>query len=514
METYSFSKSGKYFLLFVIFTFFPFNIHAQISYIGQYYENYNPAYEDYTGNDCANFGCQGWINYYSTWFGCDNSEYYGGFDNSDKQSLGWSTDNHGSIKNVDGLFNYHVFRHWTLGTMYKIRVYYPGAAVPTNVQLGDMVFNGVLDSDFRYGFDLRHVMTVYNFDSYGAMLGGHDNDRNKGRMITNPADPENEYGYSNPRPTGTILIIVSHKVGVVDEEDIEEAGSSLSATIVGPDTAIFGVNAHWTATALGGEGPFTCAWYRKNTGGGSWSSVGTSSSYTSNSHTVDFDLKVIVTDDNDSTAADSITVTVSYPPLDVEIDGMYLEHVVYDWSNSFWALVSGGLPDYSYEWYMEVDESEWELVCEDSIYSIETYDWEDLEELFPTLDIGSYLDLKLVVTDNVEESEYDIVYDLEVVEAQKKISSEQLPKDFKLEQNYPNPFNPVTTINFQLPKASNVTLVIYNIQGREVARLVDGYVQAGYHSITWDASTAASGIYIYRLQAGEFSDTKRMLLIK
>jgi len=91
-----------------------------------------------------------------------------------------------------------------------------------------------------------------------------------------------------------------------------------------------------------------------------------------------------------------------------------------------------------------------------------------------------------------------------------------LPSSFALEQNYPNPFNPVTTINFQLPKASNVTLVIYNIQGQEVAWLVDGYVVAGYHSVNWDASNAASGIYIYRLQSrlSGFSDTKRMLYIK
>jgi len=56
--------------------------------------------------------------------------------------------------------------------------------------------------------------------------------------------------------------------------------------------------------------------------------------------------------------------------------------------------------------------------------------------------------------------------------------------------------------------------VIYNIQGQEVARLVDGYVEAGYHSIPWKPGRAASGIYIYRLQAGNFSDTKRMLYIK
>ena len=84
----------------------------------------------------------------------------------------------------------------------------------------------------------------------------------------------------------------------------------------------------------------------------------------------------------------------------------------------------------------------------------------------------------------------------------------------KRPQNYPNTFTPPTTIKFQLPKASNVTLVIYDIQGQEVVRLVDGYVEAGYHSIPWKPGSSASGIYIYRLQAGSFSATNRMLYIK
>ena len=112
----------------------------------------------------------------------------------------------------------------------------------------------------------------------------------------------------------------------------------------------------------------------------------------------------------------------------------------------------------------------------------------------------------------------EIYYDGVSGGTQQKISTlntaAEIPNEFKLEQNYPNPFNPVTTINFQLPKVSNVTLVIYNIQGQEVARLVDGYVEAGYHSIPWKPRKAASGIYIYRIQAGNFSDTKRMLYIK
>ena len=72
----------------------------------------------------------------------------------------------------------------------------------------------------------------------------------------------------------------------------------------------------------------------------------------------------------------------------------------------------------------------------------------------------------------------------------------------------------MTEIKYQLPKASNVTLVVYNIIGQEVARLVDWTMKAGYHSVRWDASNFASGVYIYRIQAGDFTDIKRLVLIK
>ncbi|MCH7783696.1 T9SS type A sorting domain-containing protein [candidate division KSB1 bacterium] len=81
-------------------------------------------------------------------------------------------------------------------------------------------------------------------------------------------------------------------------------------------------------------------------------------------------------------------------------------------------------------------------------------------------------------------------------------------------QNYPNPFNPVTTISYQLPEASTVTLTVFNTAGQEVALLIDGQVSAGFHSIQWDASDMASGIYFYQIQAGNFTDMKRMVVIK
>ena len=95
-----------------------------------------------------------------------------------------------------------------------------------------------------------------------------------------------------------------------------------------------------------------------------------------------------------------------------------------------------------------------------------------------------------------------------------KCTRDQLPECFTLDQNYPNPFNPVTTIRFSLPETRQVTLVIYDISGSEVARLVDGQLEQGAHRITWDASGFASGTYLYKLSAGGDSEVRKLLLIR
>jgi hypothetical protein len=89
-----------------------------------------------------------------------------------------------------------------------------------------------------------------------------------------------------------------------------------------------------------------------------------------------------------------------------------------------------------------------------------------------------------------------------------------LPQDYNLMQNYPNPFNPTTTIEFSLPKQSTVDLKVFNALGQEVATLAHGTFQAGLHSVDFKAQNLASGIYFYRLTAGEFSSVKKMMMLK
>lgn len=97
--------------------------------------------------------------------------------------------------------------------------------------------------------------------------------------------------------------------------------------------------------------------------------------------------------------------------------------------------------------------------------------------------------------------------------------ADAIPGSYELEQNYPNPFNPTTTIRYQLPENSTVKLQIYNMLGQVVNTLVSGNQQAGRYTVNWDGTSqfgekVASGVYIYRLQAGAFSQTRKMMLLK
>ena len=85
---------------------------------------------------------------------------------------------------------------------------------------------------------------------------------------------------------------------------------------------------------------------------------------------------------------------------------------------------------------------------------------------------------------------------------------------FELKQNYPNPFNPETKIEFALPKSSSVKMVVYDLLGSEVTTLVNENMQAGYHTVTFNGTNLASGIYLYRLESGNYSAVKKFILMK
>jgi len=89
-----------------------------------------------------------------------------------------------------------------------------------------------------------------------------------------------------------------------------------------------------------------------------------------------------------------------------------------------------------------------------------------------------------------------------------------IPSSFMLEQNYPNPFNPSTTIQFTLAKGANVKLKVFSIEGKEVATLVDEALTPGVHTFRFEANGLPSGVYFYRIEAGELFQTRRLMLLK
>ncbi|MFC1564429.1 T9SS type A sorting domain-containing protein, partial [candidate division KSB1 bacterium] len=159
-----------------------------------------------------------------------------------------------------------------------------------------------------------------------------------------------------------------------------------------------------------------------------------------------------------------------------------------------------GIPPYDYQWYM----------------TTQTYGTEAVGSNQPTLSLYAEESFSLLCQITDDDGNISINHGLEVTVTpyNPKAAGGSYPREYGLAQNYPNPFNPVTEIKYQLPKASSVTLSVYNLLGQEVAKLVDMDMPAGYHSVKWDASRVASGTYIYKIVAGEFTAVKKMVVIK
>jgi hypothetical protein len=102
----------------------------------------------------------------------------------------------------------------------------------------------------------------------------------------------------------------------------------------------------------------------------------------------------------------------------------------------------------------------------------------------------------------------------EILTSVTPVSSSLIPQEYTLSQNYPNPFNPTTKINFSIPKQGLVTLKIYDVLGQEVMTLVNETKAIGNYEVEFSGSNLASGAYFYRIESGEFSNIKRMILLK
>jgi hypothetical protein len=90
----------------------------------------------------------------------------------------------------------------------------------------------------------------------------------------------------------------------------------------------------------------------------------------------------------------------------------------------------------------------------------------------------------------------------------------EIPTTYSLDQNYPNPFNPSTTIRYGLPEKAHVLLSVFNILGQQVASLFEGEEEAGFHEVRFDAAGLSSGVYYCKITAGEFVQTRKLLLVR
>jgi hypothetical protein len=133
-------------------------------------------------------------------------------------------------------------------------------------------------------------------------------------------------------------------------------------------------------------------------------------------------------------------------------------------------------------------------------------------------DLDGDLDLDIAVSHSAD-STVSILINQKPSGVEDEGQIEQHPRQFSLSQNYPNPFNPTTKIEFTLAKSGFVTLQIYDVRGRKVRTLVSENLPSGYKSVLWDGKNddgkdVASGVYFYQLKVGDFSEPKKMLLLK
>ena len=130
-------------------------------------------------------------------------------------------------------------------------------------------------------------------------------------------------------------------------------------------------------------------------------------------------------------------------------------------------------------------------------------------------------DSTILINVNIRSGENVYWYDDFVlnIEMLSTADGEAVPKEYALGSAYPNPFNPVTTLQYDLPEDAMVNITIYDMMGREVKTLVNSSHIAGYRTVQWDATNnagepVAAGVYLYMIQAGEFRQTKKMILLK
>jgi hypothetical protein len=189
------------------------------------------------------------------------------------------------------------------------------------------------------------------------------------------------------------------------------------------------------------------------------------------------------------------------PPLPVELTS-FTASVNQNAVNLNWQTKTE-VNNYGFNVERRINEGEWNTLGfvegKGNSNSPKEYSYSD-KDLFAG---GSNFKYRLKQIDTDGSFEYSDVVEVEVI-----------PTKFELSQNYPNPFNPSTTIQFSLPKATQIKISLYNMIGEQVATLAEGMYETGNHKVTFNASNLPSGAYIYRIESSEFVQVRKMILLK
>ena len=188
--------------------------------------------------------------------------------------------------------------------------------------------------------------------------------------------------------------------------------------------------------------------------------------------------------------------------IDANLDGARCVAVAYiDGDEKLDVVATGKTSNGKVVWYKN-NHPDWEKIIIDNLY---------YPNHILTVDMDGDNDFDVIVAGD-ESPGHVVWYENLIITSVE--DENQLPTVFSLEQNYPNPFNPTTTINYQIPDLSFVTLKVYDVLGSEVAILVNEEKTAGNYEVDFDGEYLVSGIYFYKLQAGDFVSTKKMILMK
>ena len=220
-------------------------------------------------------------------------------------------------------------------------------------------------------------------------------------------------------------------------------------------------------------------------------------------------LQLIV---NDVFQADTASLYITVNPVNDPPDIANIpEHISFEGDSSFTLLLWDYVSDVetsdsllNYQFASENDSLKWEFIPQNGML-----------KLFAETGYVGETRFFITVTDDSNATVSDTInVTVSPVTGIADTLANAIPREYVLFQNYPNPFNPVTHIRFGLPKASRVRIEVFNILGQQVAILLDGRKPAGYHEVVWDAKEMSSGLYVYRIQASDFVQTRKMILMR